>query len=247
MPYLTNRDHGGTPTAELPERRQGLRTLVGASGPYVVVAPVTTITFSLATLALHLGTAGVIGGAVAGFLWSCALRAAASWINRRESLTAHLANATTIVAIVGMTLLVGGGEMYGALLDAAIREPSTTNATLSALMRPGVGYCIAVNTPLEALLVPLVVFLNWATPKRRAFVVAAMLVYFAMRVWTYLMYAPTRMELASRPISATDVSWFSRTMSVDFRGAMNWIALLLLLAAALVHRSNAHKRESLAA
>src|SRR5262245_24967891 len=55
----------------------------------------------------------------------------------------------------------GGGVLYLLLFWSVLREPSTTYAALSALMRPTVPFFIALNSAMEVLFVPLVVFLNW--------------------------------------------------------------------------------------
>ena len=104
----------------------------------------------------------VVGGAVIGLLWSAVLGLIAGRLCRRDSWKPYLANAPVLVAIIATGLLIGGGYMYGFLMNAALGEPPTTYATLSALMQPTVPYYIVVNTLMEALIIPLVVFLNLA-------------------------------------------------------------------------------------
>ena len=62
--------------------------------------------------------------------------------------------------------------MYGWIARSVLREPSTTAAALSALMRPTVPYFIGVNTALEAVVVPLLVYANWGVPRRGRLAVA---------------------------------------------------------------------------
>jgi hypothetical protein len=76
-------------------------------------------------------------------------------LSRRDSWRPYLATASVLLAIIATGLLVGGGLMYGFLINAALDEPSATYATLSALMQPTVPYFIVVNTLMEALIIPL--------------------------------------------------------------------------------------------
>lgn len=203
-------------------------------GPYLVAVPVTAITFSLASLALRLGAPGIVGGAVVGFVWSLSLGSVARRLGRRGSWRPRLADAPVFLAVIASGLLIGGGLMYGLLIEAALREPSTTNATLSALMRPAVPYFIAVNTLMEVLVIPLAVYWNWHVPKRRTLVVIAVTAYFAMRVWSYLTYAPARLDISTRTLSAAEAEWFKETLKADYRGVLNVITHVAFILAAFV-------------
>lgn len=203
-------------------------------GPYLVAVPITTVIFAMGALALQLGALGVVGGAVIGLVWSTVLGFIAGKLSRRGSWKPYLANAPVFLAIIAMGLLIGGGLMYGFLMNAALSEPSTTYATLSALMQPTVPYYIVVNTLMEALIIPLVVFLNWHIPNRRALILIAVLVYFAMRVWTYITYGEMRLEISTHPLSTADVEWFKETMKSDYRGVLNIITQVAFILAAFI-------------
>ena len=102
-------------------------------------------------------------------------------------------------------------------------------------MQPAVPFYIALNSALELLLVSLVVFWNWNTgPRRRALVLAGVAAYFAMRVWTYLVFAETRLDVSQHTLSAADVAWFKRTLATDFRIVLNVIANVCFPLAAFV-------------
>jgi hypothetical protein len=202
--------------------------------PYLVAVPITTVIFAMASLALQLGPLGVAGGAVIGLAWSTVLGLIAGKLSQRDSWKSYLANAPVFLAIIATGLLIGGGLMYGFLMNAALREPSTTYATLSALMQPTVPYYIVVNTLMEALIIPLVVFLNWHIPKRRALILIAVLAYFVMRVWTYITYGEMRLEISTHPLSTADVEWFKETMRNDYRGVLNIITQVAFILAAFV-------------
>jgi hypothetical protein len=203
-------------------------------GSYAIVVPMTAATFALATLALRLGPAGMVAGAVIGALWASAL----GWMTGRlaERWRTMMGGGSIALAIVATGLLVGGGFMYGLVAAAVFREPSTTAAVLSALMQPTIPYFIGVNTVLEALIVPLLVYANWNTPARRRLVVAGAVIYFVMRVWTYLTYAPMRLAIASHPLSSKDIEWYQRTFDMDYRGALNVAFHLCVVLAALASR-----------
>jgi hypothetical protein len=203
-------------------------------GPYLVAVPITTVIFAMASLALQLGALGVAGGAVIGLVWSMVLGLIAGKLSRRDSWQPYLANVPVFFAIIATGLLIGGGLMYGFLMNAALGEPSTTYATLSALMQPTVPYYIVVNTLMEALIIPLVVFFNWHIPNRRALILIAVLVYFVMRVWTYITFAEMRLEISTHPLSTADVEWFKETMRNDYRGVLNIITQVAFILAAFV-------------
>ena len=57
-----------------------------------------------------------------------------------------------------------------------------------------------------------------------------------MRAWTYLTYAPMRLEIASRPLSPEDIEWYQRTLGVDYRVALNAAFHLCVVLAALAPR-----------
>jgi hypothetical protein len=203
-------------------------------GPYLVAVPITTVIFAMASLALQLGALGVVGGAVIGLVWSMLLGFIAGKLGRRDSWQPYLANAPVFLAIIATGLLIGGGLMYGFLMNAALGETSTTYATLSALMQPTVPYYIVVNTLMEALIIPLVVFLNWHIPNRRALILIAVLAFFVMRVWTYITYGEMRLEISTHPLSTADVEWFKETMKSDYRGVLNIITQVAFILAAFV-------------
>src|SRR5262249_61070347 len=61
---------------------------------------------------------------------------------------------------------------------------------------------IALNSAMEVLFVPLVVFLNWNTePRRRWIIVIAAVIYVVHRAWTYLIYAERRLATGTSPLS----------------------------------------------
>jgi hypothetical protein len=158
----------------------------------------------------------------------------------RQGRQAILANLPLALSIAAEGLMMGGGIMYTFLLSAALHEPSTTYAVLSALMKPAVPFYILLNTAMELLLVPLIVFWNWnSDPKRRTLILIGVLAYVAMRVWTYWVYAEMRLDISQHTLSAADVAWFQQTLATDFRIGLHVITLAGFLWAAFLPASTA--------
>jgi hypothetical protein len=125
--------------------------------------------------------------------------------------------------------------MYEFMMRAAVEEPSTTYAILSALMQPAVPYYIIINSLLELFIMLLVVFFNWDVDRRRrTFSLIGVGLYLVMRIWTYLVYAETRLDISTQTLSAADVEWFKRTLATDFRPILELIAQGFFILAALV-------------
>jgi hypothetical protein len=199
--------------------------------PFYFVVPVTTALFAMESTALHLGILGAVGGAVLGFVWSVLLGCSVARIQQNGDCRVHSANATVFVAIIACGLLLGGGVMYGLLMTAAADAPPNV---LSAMMQPTIPYFIVVNTLMEWLVVPAMLFSNWHSAARRPSLLIASALYITMRVWTYSTYASQRLEISGRPLSPEDIDWFRRTLSVDYRGVLNALAQVFLLRAAFI-------------
>lgn len=102
-------------------------------------------------------------------------------------------------------------------------------------MKPAVPYYIVINSLMELLIVPFAVFLNWdATPKRRTFILIGVVLYFVIRVWTYLVYAETRLEISEQALTAADVEWFKRTLATDYRVVLELISQAFFILAAFI-------------
>jgi hypothetical protein len=108
-----------------------------------------------------------------------------------------------------------------------------TYAVLSALMWPAVPFYITLNSPMELALVSLLVFWNWEVDRRRrVLILVGVTIYFAMRVWTYHVFAEARLDIARHTLSQVDVERFKQ--ATDFRPVLNVITFICLILAALV-------------
>jgi len=211
---------------------------LGRFGPYLVVVPFLTVMFGFYGTFLPFGVLGILGGALAGLLWALILGFIAGRLARWEAWPARLANASLFLGIIAVGLMIGGGIMYAFMMEAVLSEPSTTYAVLSSLMQPAVPYYIVLNTTMELVLVPLLVFWNWDIgPRRKALVLIGVIAYLAMRVWTYLVFAETRLDISQRTLSAADVAWFEQTLATDYRIVLNVTTFTCFLLAAFVPAS----------
>lgn len=197
---------------------------------YWIAVPLVTLICALYGTVMPFGVSGYLAGAAGGLLWSLVLGFAAAQLS--PDAAAFMGNAVLLCCIVEMGLL-NAGLLYMFVFLSVLREPSTTHAVLSAMMRPTVPYFIALNSAMELLFVPLVVFLNWpAGPWRIGLGVTAATLYAIQRVWTYVVYAKPRLDTASRPLTTDDVEWYTRTMRTDYRVVLNILILTLFAAAA---------------
>lgn len=142
-------------------------------GPYGVATPVLMIIFGLYGTFLPFGPLGSLGFAIIGYFWSLLVGTIVGRLMSRQSLRGALADVPLLLSIVATGLLMGGGFMYTSMMGAALEQASTTYAVLSALMGPAVPYYIVINSSMELLIVPSMVFSNWNTDKKRRMYIIA--------------------------------------------------------------------------
>jgi hypothetical protein len=206
------------------------------SSAYLVAVPLVTITIAGYGAVMPFGVWGYFGGAVAGALWAfTAGFIAAQLVNAGIGTVAG--DVTLFCCIVVMGIATGGALMYMFVFRSVLREPSATYAVLSAMMRPTVPFFIALNSAMELVFVPLIIFLSWPDADwRRWLTIAAAAVYVVHRVWTYAVFAKPRLDTASKPLTPEDVDWYTRTFASDYRIILNIIVLALFTAAAFLPR-----------
>jgi hypothetical protein len=172
-------------------------TLWDRRGPFLIVVPAITVIGALGTIALGSVTATVFG-AVAGLGWGLLLGFVAMRLAQSESRRPALANASVFLAALCSGMLAGGALLVLMLLSAGLSTPSTS----FTIVHPPFGasfnlFIITLNSLMEWLLIPAALFLNWRIPKRRTLIVTAALVYYAMRVWTYVYFVPNIFEFGA--------------------------------------------------
>ena len=199
--------------------------------PYFITVPATALVVALGSRGLALGTSGIVGAAALGVLWAIVLGMVVERLARLDHWKQRLANGSVLIVIVASGLMLGGGLMYGLLMRAAA---GASAEVLSAMMQPTIPFFIILNTPLELAVVPCAIFANWHNRTRRRLILIAAASFYALRVWSYLVYVPNRMAIASRPLSPVDLEWFQRSMEVDYRALLLAIVFVGFTMAALV-------------
>src|SRR5262249_44930089 len=174
----------------------------GEFSPYLVATPLVTLMFAFYGRVMPFGALGYVGGALAGFFLLLVAGGGGFLLCHDATIAALSADAVLFACVIVAGSLVGGGALYLLLFWSVLREPSTTYAVLSALMRPTVPFFIALNSAMEVLFVPLVAFLNWNTEaRRRCIIVIAAGIYVVHRAWAYLVYAERRLATGTSPLS----------------------------------------------
>jgi hypothetical protein len=199
--------------------------------PYFITVPATSLIVALGSAGLALGTSGIVGGAALGLGWAFVLGSVVERLIHRDHWKQRLANGSVFAAIVASGLMLGGGVMYGLLMRAAASAPVEV---LSAMMQPTIPFFIILNTPLELAVVPCAIFANWHNGARRWLILTAAASFYALRVWSYVVYVPNRMAIALRPLSPNDLEWFQRSMEVDYRSLLLAIVFVGFTIAAFV-------------
>lgn len=216
----------------------------GRFSPYFVAIPFAMTIFGCYGAFLPYGILGIVGFAGIGLIWALCVGFVAHRLMRRERWHEWLANAPIFLSIIAIGLLAGAGIMYISMMNAAVGEPSTTYAVLGALMQPAVPYYIVTNSLLELFIMLLVVFFNWhADRKRVLYCLIGVALYLVMRVWTYLVYAETRLDIATHTLSPADVEWFKQTLTTDYRPALVLITQAFFILAAFVPVHSMRDRE----
>jgi len=214
----------------------------GRLGPFLIVVPTLTVVGGLGfSVRGGFGAALIAGGA--GLGWGLFLGFIATRLARRESRRPASANVSVFLAALGSGLLAGGALLEMMLLSAGLGTPSTT----FTMIHPPFGdsfnlFIITLNSLMEWLLIPAALFLNWHIPKRRTLIVIAAVVFYAMRIWTYVYFVPNIFEFATippdGPFSAELVERFRLWVNLSwFRLGVDVLTNLLFLLAAFVPAS----------
>jgi len=217
-------------------------TLWDRRGPFLLVVPATTAIGALGATALGSVTAALLG-AVAGLVWGLLLRFIAMRLARSESRRPGLANASVFLAALCSGMLAGGALLVQMLLTAGLGAPSTSFTIIHSPFGDSFNlFIITLNTLVEWLLIPAALFLNWHIPKRRKLIVIAAVVYYGMRVWTYVYFVPNIFEFGAippdGPFSAEVVERFRIWVNLSWlRFGVDISTNLLFLLAAFVPAS----------
>ncbi|WFE47783.1 hypothetical protein [Verrucosispora sp. WMMD1129] len=104
---------------------------------------------------------------------------------------------------------------------------------------------IAANVPTELVIIPVLLVLGWRPGSRRILFVTAAALYFVHRIWTYLVFAPDRLDFAAAErstavLTAAEKDQFTAALHVD---DPRWINNLLIFAVLLLSAFFSRLRE----
>ncbi|SNY71163.1 hypothetical protein [Paractinoplanes atraurantiacus] len=167
--------------------------------------------------------------------WAAGICFAAHRASRRPRLSLWLEEGLVAFGCLTMALLAFGGAIGLLMLGTALDSSSITGETMVTMFLPSIPIAIAANVPTELFVIPGLLILAWRPGPRRVLVVAAAALYFVHRIWTYLVFAPDRLDFAAAERSTTPLSPAERT---EFAQALHvddprWILNVLIFAALL--------------
>ena len=131
---------------------------------------------------------------------------------------------------------MGGGIYEYMLMRTALATTPEWVVTITAgpLGEQVILYFILFNSLLEIFLLPLALLLNWYMPGRRMFVLAAGLIFYAIRIWTYIYFAPQYFDFGEMAFSEQFVNKLMDRMSIDnIRFVLQTLEAILFFRAAL--------------
>jgi hypothetical protein len=108
-------------------------------------------------------------------------------------------------------------------------------------MRPpwkgGFTFFVVFNSPMEWLILPAAVFLNWQHRKRRALLLACVVLFYLSRAWTYIYFVPQILKFMSIPggtalsydVGSAVLTWVNLSW---IRCAIDGVVAILFLRAA---------------
>ena len=141
-------------------------------------------------------------------------------------------DALIAIGAAGFAFAGCGGLMAILLLKGALNSTSLTGEALEQMFLPSIPYYIAVNSTLEVLVIPLILYVGWRPGRRRILIVAAAALYFGMRVWTYLAFVPARLGWADSDHSTQALTAAERAQAQTdlMLNDPRWILLLVMFA-----------------
>ncbi|MEQ4299913.1 hypothetical protein ABNF97_00750 [Plantactinospora sp. B6F1] len=135
--------------------------------------------------------------------WGLAISLLTGWLRNRATLSAWLEDGLVALGVVAMALFAFGGAAGLLLLGAALDSPTLTGETLVLMFLPSIPVAIMANVPTELVVVPMLLVLGWRPGLRRILIVAAAALYLVHRIWTYLVFASSRLDFAETERSTT--------------------------------------------
>ncbi|MEV6305621.1 hypothetical protein AB0M02_39825 [Actinoplanes sp. NPDC051861] len=189
---------------------------------------------------------------LAGAGWAVLIGLIAHWTTRRPTWSARAEDGLVALGCVTMALLAFGGAIGLLMLGTALDSSSITGESMVTMFLPSIPIAIAANLPTELVMIPLLLVLGWRPGTRRLLFLTAAALYFIHRIWTYLVFAPDRLDFAAAersttPLTAAQKDEFAAALHVDDpRWILNLFVFAVFLAAAFMPRMR-HTNRSAAA
>lgn len=177
--------------------------------------------------------------------WAVLIWFAARWTSHRPTVSAWAEDGLVALGCVTMALFAFGGAIGLTMLGAALDSSSITGETMVAMFLPSIPIAIAANVPTELVIMPVLLVLGWRPGTRRTLFVTAAALYFVHRIWTYLVFAPDRLDFAAAErstavLTVTERDQFAAALHVD---DPRWILNLLIFAVFLLSAFLSRLRE----
>lgn len=168
------------------------------------------------------------------------LALAGIWLSRTQPPRQSWATATLLLSALVLGLVSGSSFLGQLLFSTALADAPEV---FTAMVRGSLGDAEAVpffllNTPLEWLLIPLLVLLTWQVPAQRRLLLAVLAIWGVMRMWTYLYFAPAIFDWGegSDPLTPGQLDQATLWVGLSWiRHACDILTLALVLLAAVAH------------
>jgi hypothetical protein len=210
--------------------------------PFALVAVFTVVVQGLSLIEfLPVPIALLIGAG-----WTVLIGLAARRASRRPVLSAWAEDVLVAMGCVTMAVFAFGGGIGLMMLGTALDSSSITGETMVTMFLPSIPIAIAANVPTELVIIPGLLILGWRPGARRILFVTAAALYFVHRIWTYLVFAPDRLDFAAAErstavMTAAEKDRFSAALHLD---DPRWILNLLIFAVFLLSAFFSRAREA---
>ncbi len=198
-----------------------------------------TVLFSVAVQGLSLSEFLPVPVALfIGAVWGITIGLIATWIRKKVRLSAQLEDALVLLGAVAMAFLGAGGMAGILLLNSALDSSSLSGETLVLMFLPAILFAVIPNTAMEFVIVPLLLIIGWRDGKRRILIAVSTALFLVLRVWTYLVFASSRLDFAETARSTTPLTAAERQQAYadlhldDPRWILNLILFAVFLLAA---------------
>lgn len=196
-------------------------------GPYLLAVPFTAIVTGWFSLGNNLPAPVAL---VIGAAWGILLGLIAGWLRKKATVSAWIEDTFVVLGATALAFAAAGGVMALLILKAALGSPSLTGETLVQMFLPMIPYYIIANSSMEYLIIPVLLYLGWRDGKRRILIIAAAVLFFVVRAWSYVAFIPNRLafgELEGKdtPFTASESQQAALDLQID---DPRWILVLAI-------------------